>query len=150
MEPPLENLTSPLSFCSAIYGYSRRGVTMSKHLSALALIVLLVAVTIPATSLMPETRNPGSQQASPEKGREDAKPNNTAPQGVGVSIDSSVIASGGGTSTGSQFTLQGTIGQPAVVPQISGSNYTLSSGFWNAVSGTTVVIKKRGGQITSQ
>ena len=73
--------------------------------------------------------------------------------GVGFSpaINPYVIAGGGGTSAAGTFSLDGTIGQAAAGGNLSGGNFTVSSGFWNAVvtpSGSTP--KKRPGQITSQ
>jgi len=43
------------------------------------------------------------------------------------------VDGGGGVSTGTTFTLRGTLGQPDAQPDISASSgltYTLSSGFW--------------------
>jgi hypothetical protein len=45
-------------------------------------------------------------------------------------ITESVIAGGGGSSTGNEFSVQGTIGQPAAGIAISGS-FELEAGFWN-------------------
>src|SRR5262245_33321255 len=44
----------------------------------------------------------------------------------------SVVAGGGGTSASGQYTLQGTIGQPAASLS-SGGTYSLASGFWGQV-----------------
>src|ERR1700722_4945451 len=44
-----------------------------------------------------------------------------------------VIAGGGGTSTGSNYTLSGTIGQPSAGP-MSGGSYSLYGGFWGISS----------------
>jgi hypothetical protein len=68
--------------------------------------------------------------------------------GIGP-ITSSVIAGGGGTSAAGSFSITGTIGQSTAGPAMTGSNFSVTSGFWSAgPSGTTV--KKRRGQITSQ
>lgn len=48
------------------------------------------------------------------------------------SITSSVIAGGGGQSSGGNYTLTGTIGQTDA-GQMSGGNYSLAGGFWSAV-----------------
>jgi hypothetical protein len=51
--------------------------------------------------------------------------------GDGFSITKSTIDNGGGTSSGSGFTLTGTIGQPDAGLQISsGGGYLLAGGFW--------------------
>jgi hypothetical protein len=64
-------------------------------------------------------------------------------------ITSSVIAGGGGASAGGSFSITGTIGQGAAGPAMTGSNFSVSSGFWVPDTSNTPV-KKRGGQITSQ
>ena len=48
------------------------------------------------------------------------------------SIDSFTIAGGGGASSGGDFTLNGTIGQPDA-GAMSGDNYSLAGGFWGAI-----------------
>jgi len=45
-------------------------------------------------------------------------------------IEKSVIAGGGGTSTGGSFTLSGTIGQHDAGSTMTGGNFTLTGGFW--------------------
>ena len=61
-----------------------------------------------------------------------------APDG-GLSIPWWTVDGGGGTSTGGQFALSGTVGQPDVAV-LAGDSYVLSSGFWNGrvngISGT--------------
>jgi hypothetical protein len=53
-----------------------------------------------------------------------------APAGFGdYQIIQSTIGGGGGTSAGGQYSLTGTIGQPAV-GYSEGGNYVLLSGFW--------------------
>ena len=46
------------------------------------------------------------------------------------SIDWYKVAGGGGTSTGSVYSVSGTIGQHDAGPTMSGGNYSLSGGFW--------------------
>jgi hypothetical protein len=48
------------------------------------------------------------------------------------SIDWFTIDGGGGTSSGGQYTLSGTIGQPDA-GTLSGGNFTLDGGFWGGV-----------------
>jgi hypothetical protein len=61
-----------------------------------------------------------------------------APDG-GLSIPWWTVDGGGGTSTGGQFDLSGTVGQPDAAV-LAGDSYVLSSGFWNGrvngISGT--------------
>ena len=45
-------------------------------------------------------------------------------------VSPSVIASGGGTSTGGIFSVSGTIGQPAT-GNLAGGNFVLQGGFWS-------------------
>jgi hypothetical protein len=63
-------------------------------------------------------------------------------------IDSYVVAGGGGSSSGSGFSLDGTIGQAAVEGSPAGGSFALRGGFWNSLP--VSVLKKRGGQLTSQ
>jgi len=49
------------------------------------------------------------------------------------SIDRFTICGGGGTSTGTIYSVAGTIGQPAV-GHMSGSNFSLDAGFWSIVA----------------
>lgn len=44
------------------------------------------------------------------------------------------IAGGGGTSSGGQYTLNGTIGQPDASMTMTGGNYSLTGGFWAFIS----------------
>ncbi len=41
-----------------------------------------------------------------------------------------VVAGGGGTSTGSVYSVSGTIGQPDAGSAMSGGNYSVTAGFW--------------------
>jgi len=52
----------------------------------------------------------------------------------GTEIIKSVIANGGGSSTGASFQLDGTVGQP-VTGQSSGGSFVLQSGFWTGGAG---------------
>ena len=49
------------------------------------------------------------------------------------SIDWSTLDGGGGTSTGSVYTVTGTIGQPDA-GTMSGGNFTLAGGFWGIIA----------------
>jgi hypothetical protein len=44
------------------------------------------------------------------------------------------IAGGGGTSSGGQYTVSGTIGQPDASATMTGGNYSLTGGFWAFIS----------------
>ncbi len=48
-------------------------------------------------------------------------------------VDWFTIDGGGGTSTNSQYSLSGTVGQPDAGP-MSGGNYTLQGGFWGIIA----------------
>src|SRR6516164_922401 len=50
------------------------------------------------------------------------------------SIDWFKIAGGGGTSTNSQYSLSGTIGQHDAGGPMAGGNYSLAGGFWSLIS----------------
>jgi hypothetical protein len=50
------------------------------------------------------------------------------------SIDWFTIDGGGGTSSGGQYSLSGTIGQPDA-GKLSGGNYVLEGGFWGGLQG---------------
>lgn len=58
------------------------------------------------------------------------------PEGSGPSVERSVIAGGGGTSSGGTFTIQGTIGQSDADPlqPSSGGNFSVTGGFWASPS----------------
>ena len=55
-------------------------------------------------------------------------------QAQSYSIDWYKIAGGGGTSTNSQYSLSGTIGQPDASTAMSGGNYSLTGGFWSLIN----------------
>jgi len=50
------------------------------------------------------------------------------------SVDWSKIAGGGGTSTGGQYAVNGTIGQHDAGGPMTGGNHTLTGGFWSLIS----------------
>jgi hypothetical protein len=54
-----------------------------------------------------------------------------AQSGVSFNINKSTIDGGGGSSSGGEFSLQGTIGQADVnSTKLSSGGFTLTSGFW--------------------
>lgn len=50
------------------------------------------------------------------------------------SIDWYKVAGGGGTSSGGQYSVSGTIGQPDAGSTMSGGNYSLTGGFWSLIA----------------
>jgi hypothetical protein len=44
------------------------------------------------------------------------------------------VAGGGGTSSGGQYSLSGTIGQPDASGALTGGNYSITGGFWAFIS----------------
>lgn len=50
------------------------------------------------------------------------------------SIDWYKIAGGGGTSTGANYSVSGTIGQPDASGAMTGGSYSLTGGFWALIS----------------
>jgi hypothetical protein len=50
------------------------------------------------------------------------------------SIDWHKISGGGGTSTGGNYSVSGTIGQPDASSAMTGGNYSLTGGFWSLIS----------------
>ena len=50
-----------------------------------------------------------------------------------LTIETRVIAGGGGTSSGSTFTLSGTIGQHDAGPTLTSGTFTLTGGFWTTI-----------------
>jgi hypothetical protein len=53
-------------------------------------------------------------------------------------LDWYTIAGGGGYSSGGQYTLKGTIGQPAASPVLSGDSFALLPGFWGIAVSTEI------------
>ena len=47
------------------------------------------------------------------------------------SVDWYKVSGGGGTSTGSVYSVSGTIGQPDASSAMMGGNYSLTGGFWS-------------------
>lgn len=72
----------------------------------------------------------------------------TAQSGGTFTITKSVIAGGGGTSTGGSFILDGTVGQSAAGTTSTGGDFSLTGGFWGGVAApvTNVTIS---GRVTS-
>lgn len=76
--------------------------------------------------------------------------------GQTYSIDWSTVDGGGGTSTGSQYTMRGTIGQPDATADdaMSGGNYALTGGFWSIISvvqtagAPTLYLRQSGSTVT--
>jgi hypothetical protein len=124
---------------------------MPKLARKFAPVLLLATFTVPPLPVV--STGARSQHGAPEKGREPAVTgsnlNNAAPPTLGP-VDPYVVASGGGTSSGSRFSVDGTIGQAAAGTQLSASTLTVSSGFWNSASGSGAGPKKRRGQTISQ
>ena len=58
------------------------------------------------------------------------------PQAVG-SVDRSVIAGGGGSSTGGSISIHGTVGEVSAAHPMSGGSLTLTGGFWNTLDGSS-------------
>src|SRR5271165_4867583 len=50
------------------------------------------------------------------------------------SIDWYKIAGGGGTSSGGNYSVSGTIGQPDAGVAMSGGSYSVTGGFWSLIS----------------
>jgi len=54
------------------------------------------------------------------------------------SVDWYKISGGGGTSTGSTYSVSGTIGQPDASGAMQGGNYSVTGGFWSLYAVQTV------------
>jgi hypothetical protein len=57
-----------------------------------------------------------------------------AAQAQSYSIDWHKIAGGGGTSTGGNYSLSGTVGQADAGTPMTGGNYSLVGGFWSIIA----------------
>jgi hypothetical protein len=55
-------------------------------------------------------------------------------QAQSYSVTGSVVAGGGGTSSGGSYQVSGTIGQPEAGAAMSGGGYSLTGGFWSSIS----------------
>src|SRR5215471_19369786 len=66
-----------------------------------------------------------------------AQQQSVTPQAIGP-IDHYVIAGGGGTSTGGNLSVSGTVGEVSAANTQTGGSFSLNGGFWNTVSSTTV------------
>lgn len=54
-------------------------------------------------------------------------------------IERYTVDSGGGVSSGGEFTLQGTIGQIDAGPALGGHPFRLQGGFWPGLNGSTFI-----------
>ena len=54
--------------------------------------------------------------------------------GQSYTIDWYKVPGGGGTSSGGQYSLSGTIGQPDAGGEMTGGNYSLTGGFWSLIA----------------
>lgn len=61
------------------------------------------------------------------------QPQTITPQAIGP-IDPHVVAGGGGTSTGGNFRVDGTVGEVGAATPQSGGQFILNGGFWNTLS----------------
>jgi hypothetical protein len=114
-----------------------------RRLSILTACLLLIAVAFaasvrsifrpPVNSARTTTSSVGSNNSikpqAPQQG--------VTPQAIGP-IDHYVFAGGGGTSTGGNLSVTGTVGEVSASNTQTGGSFSLNGGFWNAVSGTTV------------
>jgi hypothetical protein len=124
---------------------------MFKDSEKISRFFLILALTIPATLLTQEKpamvpQNPPQQAIQKTS---DGPVINAVNQNSPGPIDPYVVAGGGGTSAGSSFVLDGTIGQSPAASPMSGGTFTMTSGFWPSLSDVAAP-KKRRGQITSQ
>jgi hypothetical protein len=65
------------------------------------------------------------------------------------SLNQAVLAGGGGTSTGGNFAVEGTIGQAIAGVQSNGGNFGANGGFWQAFFAPTAALVSVSGQISS-
>ncbi len=72
----------------------------------------------------------------PATGRADVPPETRAKGGAPYAVPRHVVASGGGTSSGGEFALQGSIGQLNADPlaPLSGGAFTVNGGFWPGIA----------------
>jgi hypothetical protein len=72
----------------------------------------------------------------PAVGRADARFENHAKGSTTYAVPRYVVASGGGTSSGGEFALQGSIGQLNADPlaPLSGGAFAVSGGFWPGIA----------------
>jgi hypothetical protein len=126
----------------------------------IAIIAIFAVVVCPAT----KTAQPRRHSAQNMKAAISSKASDGKSSGAGTNnrfallllqggtigpMTSSVIAGGGGTSAAGSFSISGTIGQAAAGTAMTGSNFSVTSGFW-ATDTSNTPVKKRRGQITSQ
>ncbi len=74
----------------------------------------------------------------------------SAQSGGSYTIEKSVIANGGGTSTAGAYSLEGTIGQAIAGGPAMGSPFSLQSGFWNSNLAPTAAGVDIFGRVTSR
>jgi hypothetical protein len=126
---------------------------MRTRFSQIAAIVIVAVMALPAI-MTAQPRRPAQNTKAAISSKPASAGNRFALlllQGGTIGpITSSVIAGGGGTSAAANFSVTGTIGQAAAGPAMTGSNFSVTSGFWAAYTSNTSAAKKRGGQITSQ
>lgn len=76
--------------------------------------------------------------------------NFAAQTGGAYRIEKSVIASGGGTSSSANFTLEGTTGQAAAGGFVQSARFSVYSGFWTPVfAPTAAMVSVRGRVLTA-
>lgn len=121
--------------------------------SQIAAIVIVAVMALPA-AMTAQPRRPAQNAKAAISSKASSAGNRFAlllmPAGTIGPITSAVIAGGGGTSAAGSFSITGTIGQAAAGPAMTGSNFSVTGGFWAADTSNTPVVKKRSGQITSQ
>src|SRR5215472_2397925 len=77
-------------------------------------------------------KSPDSRPSSLYSTRSQLQQQGVAPQSIGP-IDRSVIAGGGGTSTGGNFSESATVAEVSASNTLSGGSFTLNGGFWNTL-----------------
>ena len=107
------------------------------------LVWLLVAFALAMGFVrMPEPKDEpvrnNSVRLTPQTGQRDSVAVAQLQSGGQFNIDRTVIAGGGGVSTGGSLSLQGTIGQASAGAQSNGGQFSITGGFWQpeATSGT--------------
>ena len=95
-------------------------------LSAVALLAASRSARFRLSESSRTTQSVSNQE--PSHSPQPATPSSPGP------IDRSVIAGGGGRSTGGSFTLDGTVGEVGASNSMSGGQYSVSGGYWNAVA----------------
>jgi hypothetical protein len=65
-------------------------------------------------------------------------------------LDQAVIAGGGGTSSGTGYSVDGTVGQNVTVVYLTGGAYSIRNGFWGAISTPTAATVVVSGRVVNQ